>query len=233
MWDKLKSFVNQCDTSQNIPHLYELLENSLSAFGFRWYAFGNLYGDSDSVEELNHPGIKANYPDNWVSRYFEREYFKIDPVVQLSQYAVRYMDWKCVERYQPAFFRDAREHGLKAGYSIPLRSYDGCYVLSVASDNDIDLDREHLSIIELLASHFFRTYLSIRRVSHEPNDLSDNQVYALQATMLGKRPKEIAGDLNKSLPGVYWMLDDARKKMRCETVPQLVMKAVQQGILTI
>lgn len=233
MWQDLYNCVIDLNSCESTPELFTLFEEFTKKAGYEYYAFGNLYGDKKAIEDFPAPAITVNYPADWVQYYFEKKLYKIDPVVLLSPYASRYLDWAEIRKHQPTFFDEAKKFGLQSGLSIPLRSFDGCYVLSLSSKNEIILRPDQLSILEMFANQFFLNYLRLREMTHKSPSLSDNQIYAIQATMLGKRAKDIAFELNKSTHGVYFMLDEARKKMECDTVPQLIMKAVQQGIVVI
>jgi|GEM_PF-6130864 len=233
MWKYLQNFTEKLPGCTSTDELNDALIETLADMGFEYYAFGNVYGDAKAMDKFPSAAISVNVPQEWVEYYFAHKLYEIDPAYLLAPYARRCLVWKEIKKYHPSFFEDAERFNLKAGVSLPLRSYDGCYVLSFASKSDFDISDSDLGFYEMLANQFFMKYLSIREIVHTGCDLSENQIYAIQYTMLGKRAKDIAIDLGKTSHGVYFMLDEARKKMECETVPQLIMKAVQQGLVVI
>jgi DNA-binding CsgD family transcriptional regulator len=233
MWKALEEFSIKCNRIDDVNSLCAALEAFLTEQKFNFYAFGNLFGDKSALIEDMGPAVAMNLPEAWVNRYFEKQYFDIDPVVLAVPYVQRYLKWDNLRAYQPEFFAEAATFGLKNGIAIPLRSFDGCYVLSIMSSKEFEITQDQITVLEMAARHFFRCYLTIRKIKHEPVAISDKQIQAIQLAMLGKRTADIAKVIDRTPSGVEFMLKDARKQLDCKTLPELVGKAVLQGIVTI
>ncbi|MCZ4281684.1 autoinducer binding domain-containing protein [Kiloniella laminariae] len=233
MWSDLEKFTLECNRINDVDDLCRALESFLGKLGFNLYAFGNLYGDKKSLMEDHGPAIAMNLPEKWIQHYFEREYFDIDPVILATPYVQRYLKWDNLRQYQPDFFAEAEHYGLKNGIAIPLRTFDGCYVLSIMSSEVFDIGESLINVLEIAAGHFFRCYLSVRKIRHVPVNFSDKQIQAIQLSMLGKRNAEIGTIIGRSTSGVEWMLKDARQQLGCKNLPELISRSVQKGIVTI
>lgn len=75
------------------------------------------------------PVIVLTYPQSWINRYRERNYFAIDPVLTLGPLADFPLDWADIDRTSDAvseFFGDAYNHGVgRSGLTLPLRTVAG------------------------------------------------------------------------------------------------------------
>src|SRR5687768_6232394 len=61
------------------------------------------------------PIFVLTYPQRWIERYRERDYFRIDPILCLDPKADFPLDWADVDRSSPTiseFFGDAARHGV-------------------------------------------------------------------------------------------------------------------------
>ncbi len=233
MWQELEEFTTNCNNTKDLDQLFSLIDNFLKKRRFNLYAFGNLYGDSNALMEDRGPAISMNLPQEWVDHYFEKEYYNIDPVVLVSPHVTRFLKWDNLRKYQPEFFEEAAGYGLKNGVAIPLRTFDGCYVLSIMSSEEFEIDEKLMTVLEISANHFFRCYLTIRKIKHTQAKFSEKQIQAIQLAMVGKKNQEIAKIISRTIDGVDYMFKDARNQLECKTIPELVAKAVQQGIVQI
>src|SRR6185437_8775089 len=71
----------------------------------------------------DHPFVRTTYPDNWVSRYLQRGYVAVDPVVQEGFQRQLPFDWRELTMTEAAMalMTDAHAHGLAMnGYSVPI-----------------------------------------------------------------------------------------------------------------
>ncbi|MDQ4679648.1 autoinducer binding domain-containing protein, partial [Stenotrophomonas maltophilia group sp. RNC7] len=62
---------------------------------------------------LSDPLIIATYEDHWKARYYERDYFRIDPVVQEGTRSFLPLDWLDIDRSRPrmrALFAEAESN---------------------------------------------------------------------------------------------------------------------------
>jgi hypothetical protein len=85
------------------------------------------------------PKVVTTYPAEWIQRYVDRGYAKIDPVFPLAAERDAGFYWDEIDGNNPivaSFFQDARAFGVgRSGYTLPMRIWSNVKVaLSVTSD---------------------------------------------------------------------------------------------------
>src|SRR5437868_9590017 len=80
------------------------------------------------MKEAN-PVLVLSYPEQWIERYIEKNYFTLDPVVLMGAVSLLPFDWKDVERRAPGvqqMFGESLEFGIgRQGLSFPIRGTRG------------------------------------------------------------------------------------------------------------
>ena len=115
-----------------------------------------------SVNSTGEQYAALTYSEAWVSEYLERDYARIDPVVQGCFRSFRPVDWKTRDwsgRAAREFFGESQGARVgNQGYSVPVRGPNGQFALVTVTQNCSD-DRwalytgEHTRSL-LLISHF-------------------------------------------------------------------------------
>ena len=84
----------------------------------------------------------GTYSQEWVDRYLERNYLRMDPVIFGCFQSFHPMDWKMLDwssKAARAFFAEAIEYGVgNQGYTIPMRGPNGQFALFTLSHNCSD-----------------------------------------------------------------------------------------------
>jgi len=233
MWQRLQAFIEKAGDQTDEAALFEGLEGTARDLGYPFYAFGALWGDPEAITLNPAPAVRLNYPQPWIDHYFAVGYDKIDPVVLVAPYAPTSITWEELRRYRPEFFDDAAAHGLRSGLAIPLRSIQGVYILCVATGQAKTISSAERARLEVFAHGFFSAYQRIRQLPPPDLGLTENTIEVLRLLMAGLSPAEIAERLKLSAAGVYWCIKDAKKRLKCATTAQLILKAIQQGIVAI
>lgn len=115
---------------------FDSVSNTLEdRFGIMQLSYAVSYTQS---AEDDPPILLLNYPDAWVERYVENNYFMIDPVLRHAEHAMApflwsELDWTAAP--VAALLKEARAHGVgQSGFSIPIQAERGASVLiSMAS----------------------------------------------------------------------------------------------------
>lgn len=233
MWQRIQAFVEKAGDVTDEVTLFERLESAVLDLGYPFYAFGALWGDPEAIKLNPAPAVRLNYPQLWIDHYFASGYDKIDPVVMVAPYAQTSISWEELRRYRPEFFDAAATYGLRSGLAIPLRAIQGVYILCVATDQPKTISLAERARLELFAHGFFAIYQRIRQLPPPDHGLTENTIDVIRLLMAGLSPAEIAARLKLSVAGVYWCIKDAKKRLKCATVAQLSLKAIQQGIVAI
>lgn len=84
--------------------------------------------------------LVTTYPRRWIKKYFERDYFEVDPIIRQSTKSVLPINWCDVKPESPEeydFLCDARAHGVgSAGITVALHTPAGSRaLLSLTADD--------------------------------------------------------------------------------------------------
>jgi DNA-binding CsgD family transcriptional regulator len=190
----------------------------------------------------SNPILILTSDQEWVRRYTEQGYFRIDPVVVSSKNSFLPFDWAGLDRKSSEarrFFKEANAFGVgRHGMTIPIRGPEGeRALLSITSnastkvwkDSRFVYMREFLLIAHLIHDQAVR--LAGLRAPSIKRQLSARERETLQLAARGFAPKQIAVNLHLSATAVRVYLKGACSKLECATLSQSIAKAVSLGII--
>ena len=178
-----------------------------------------------------HPMLLLTYEPEWVQRYIERDYFKIDPVVVHGRRGFLPVDWSEVDRETAGarrFFAEADGFGVgRQGLTMPIRGPGGERALFTVTANisEVEWQKRRFAYMRSfqLMGHFFHdraVQLGGFRLADRSPELSRREKECLQAIARGKAPKQIASDLRLSTSAVQLYLQSARQKLGCKSIAE-------------
>ncbi|WP_235777174.1 autoinducer binding domain-containing protein [Rhizobium mesoamericanum] len=118
-------FLDQADAVPRTDLLFDLLSSFALNFDCPWLAYGPVRPTQKvSSPARRDPNVMLNYPDEWLKRYSEMGYDRIDPIINKSRKRARAFRWS--EVYNDAntteierrVFDDAPTVGLRSGISV-------------------------------------------------------------------------------------------------------------------
>lgn len=186
--------------------------------------------------------IFGTAPPEWLSRYAELDYGRLDPTLPLAFRTRRGFTWERAEHRKPElevrnFFGEARELFAKDSFIVPVWGpYGELSVVNLLSDQSIDMPAKERTMLEGLCSLYASIGLSLTEpglppVPKEAEALSRREMQCVYWTAMGKHDQEIAIILGLSPLTVRQYVDSARVKLNVTTRPELIRKAVMLGIL--
>lgn len=212
----------------------------------------DLYGLSHLVYHAIHlprtsdpnPILLLTYDPEWVKRYTDRDYFRIDPVVTSSRSAFLPLDWADVDHISSEarlFFKEADSFGVgRQGMTIPIRAPGGERALFSITSNAApdDWKKSRLAYMRefQLIAHFLHDQavrLADLRLPGIKKQLSFRERETLQLAARGLAPKQIAADLSLSSTAVRFYLQSARSKLETATLNQSIAKAISLELIAI
>jgi DNA-binding CsgD family transcriptional regulator len=221
-------------------NLLDILKESAAGLGVDNIAYVRMGSNRSADSNLLTAG-ETTFPREWMRRYFAKQYFLIDPVLQFGRTALKYFDWDDLDRENPAirdFFSDAARHKVGAnGISIPIRNRKNSYaILSFTSDmprsdweyfKNVSLDKLHhmSALIDAAAM----TGLGVEDTLDVKLSLREEQ--CLMWAARGKTYEEIGELTNLSFYSVRSHLDIARHKLRGANLTHAVAIALALGVL--
>ena len=182
----------------------------------------------------------VTYSIKWQTRYFEKQYVLIDPVISLGSKAVLPFDWDELISDDPvirAFFVDAMTYDVgRNGISIPVRSRRGAFSLVSFTSNHskhewFEYKNRNMTKLQLM-SVLIDSAASINlKLNTPPVSLSKREEQCLIWAARGKTYQDIAEILNLSFGSVKSYLDTARHKLNCINLTHAVAVAVATGVI--
>jgi LuxR family quorum-sensing system transcriptional regulator CciR len=234
------SFVEATNEARSPEEVFGLLQAALRDFGLDMVAFGALttpYTPNPDTK-LPAPAVALNYPQEWVSRYFEQSYEQIDPVVLLSPRTTRPIIWdNCLKQpdatpLQKQMFTECREAGLLDGLSIPIHGpMGGAYVLSLASSHGKTDAERLIPILRSYALQFFVAYNEAAMPSLAAVTLNDRERDCLLWSARGKTNWDIGVILNISQHTVDFHFRKAMTKLGSSNRIVAVVTAIRLGLI--
>lgn len=186
----------------------------------------------------------GTYSNDWVDRYLEMDYLRMDPVIFGCFQRFTPADWKALDwssKPARAMFRDALEHGLgNQGYSVPVRGPQGQFALfTVNADTDDEswadfIDRRGRELV-IFAHEFNRKALEFERGEDGPHtpSLSPRELAAMRCLARGMNRAQAAVELGISEHTLRVYIESARHKLGALNTTHAVARALSAGLIIV
>lgn len=182
------------------------------------------------------------YDLDWVRRYIDKDYSRVDPVVLGAVRRFHPLDWKTLDWSHPKAREMMREAGLAGvgnqGWSVPIWGPGGEF--AVFTINHSASDEEWEAFIRkwaqniLLISHLVHqqaTRIINSEVDAPTAELSPREKEALAQLSLGQSRAAVADALHISENTLRAYIDSARHKLGAMNVTHAVALALAKGII--
>lgn len=195
-----------------------------------------------SVNRSGEHYAALTYKPEWVERYVEKDYVRVDPVVQGCIQRFNPVDWRDLDWSHPKtrrFSAEAAEAGVGSqGLSLPLRGPSGQFALFTVSADASDAawtayKREIVNDM-ILAAHFMNQKvleLTDRATAAAPPSLSPREIDTLSLLALGYSRAQAAEELSISEHTLRVYIEAARFKLGAMNTTQAVAKAISAGLI--
>jgi DNA-binding CsgD family transcriptional regulator len=239
--ESLEETLSQIGDATNLDDLTVVLKNLCAPFNL-----ANIVYHAIKI-----PGSKSMYPillftyeTEWVRRYIERDYLRLDPIVISGRRGFLPIDWSMVDHESASarqFFGEADRYGVgRQGVTVPVRGPVGERALftitSNASSNEWRNRRiAYMREFQIIAHyvHDQAARLSGFRTSCQTPTVSQRERECLEGISNGLAPKQIAAQLNISSTAVQLYLQSARHKLACTSTAQAVVRAARLELIEI
>ncbi|MDP5217421.1 autoinducer binding domain-containing protein [Ruegeria sp. 2205SS24-7] len=184
----------------------------------------------------------GTYPADWIQRYIDKEYLRVDPVIVGCFQRFHPVDWKAVDwsgKAARVFLADALKNGVgNQGYSIPVRGPSGQFALFTANHNCSDEEwsefKETYGHDLILIAHYFNRKALDFEENRSPQPvraLSPREVDALTFLALGYSRAQVAHSLSISEHTLRVYIESARFKLGALNTTHAIAKALSQGLI--
>ncbi len=241
---KEKQFYDLFDKIQHLENPLKaqaLLEHMRDSYGLTHTLYTRINSPFSTHESCH---IQGTYPDEWLTHYFASGYLAHDPVPQSGFVATHPFDWADLpkdSKLVQQIFSEAKELGFgDQGLTIPIVGLNGeraiFNITSNANDREWAASRARLtSEFQVLAQFLHNAIANLDPPATLPTSqkLDDTEVECLKWAASGKSIWETSVILTLPERNVRYHLDQARRKLQCNTKVQAVARAVATGLINI
>ena len=197
-----------------------------------------------SVNSTGEQYAALTYSPDWVARYLDKDYARIDPVVQACYRRFHPIDWKRLDWSSKGvrnFLGEAIDSGVgNQGFSVPIRGPSGQFALFTVSDNATDdawmlYTEEHIRDLILVSHYINQKALELERGTDHSHivSLSPRETDALTLLAMGYSRAQAAESLSISEHTLRVYIESARFKLAAMNTTHAVARALSQGLLIV
>lgn len=226
--------------AQSLDDIRAICCEAAAAFGYRHCSLKGYLPRSTSIISVH------DVPAEWEAHYTRQGYAQFDPRIRYATRNSAPVDWSelsyasgAAGRMERQVMREAREHGLRCGISIPAHGAGAEVCLLNLSTPE---DRTPACPATRQTLRFVANSMqdAVRRLHQEaPGDpavvphLTSREREVLQWTAHGKTSWEIARILDLSENTVVFHIRNAVSKLQATNRPQAVAKAMASSYITV
>lgn len=186
----------------------------------------------------------GTYSSEWVDRYLEKDYLRMDPVIFGCFQRFNPVDWKQLDWSSKAarsFLAEAIEYGVgNQGYTIPIRGPNGQFALFTSGHNCTDEEWEEFvqrnaRDLMIVAHEFNKVVLTFDSVPDKGpmTNLSPRELSAMTFLAKGFSRAQAAAELSISEHTLRVYIEAARHKLGALNTTHAVARALSSGIIVV
>lgn len=234
---RLDGLIERLESAEGLEDLQILIEELRDSYGvdhivYHWVnSNGEQYGC-------------GTYDLEWVNRYVEKGYLRVDPVVVGCYQRFHPVDWKRLDwssKAARALMQDAIDYGIgNQGFSIPLRGPNGQFALFTLSHNCNDTEWEDFTVTNrrdliLIAHYFNQKALEFEpgRTPEASQSLSPREIEAMTLLAVGYSRAQAADTLSISEHTLRVYVESARHKLGALNTTHAVARALSRGVIVV
>lgn len=238
-----KELIELCQTAESTDDIYNICTIASKNFGFEQFMYGCRLPTSLISPQL----IFINgYRKDWWDHYTEKEYMKIDPIVDYGANNITPLRWHELDHPSKAneciqqLMSESKAFGLSSGISFPVHTPRGeIAMLSFSSSEAPELANSRMQEVEphlmMLAYHVHDSVMRIFRNTNKVQPaiiLTKREEECLLWAAEGKTSDETAMILHISESTVRFHLNNAAKKLNVRTRCHAIARAIHLGLIT-
>ncbi len=238
--ERFEFVLNRVATATNLALINQIISEICGIYSLSNIVYHLLNAPNDGNSDI----LLLTYEQQWVSRYFQRDYFQIDPVVKAGARAFLPIDWRDVDRNSieaQRFFAESVNYGVgRQGVSLPIRGTMGESALFTITSNAADTDWRNVRRLcmrdfQMIGHYVHDQVVRIAgiQIAEKTRPLSSRERECLELVGRGRTIKQISGTLSISETAIRLYLHSARRKLNTVTIPQALSVAVKNHLIDI
>ena len=235
--EKLDRILEGLQRAEGLEELQSATENLREYFGIAHvvYHWVNSAGERFGA---------GTYSSEWVDRYLEMDYLRMDPVIFGCFQRFTPVDWKQLDwssKAARAFYKEAISYGVgNQGYTIPIRGPKGQFALFTTNDSCEDADwagfiERHGRNLMIIAHEFNTRALEMESGGElvQTPTLSPRELSAMTYLAKGFSRAQAAEELRISEHTLRVYIEAARHKLGALNTTHAVARALSSGIIVV
>ncbi|MBM7066523.1 LuxR family transcriptional regulator [Actibacterium sp. 188UL27-1] len=186
----------------------------------------------------------GTYSQEWVDRYVEKDYLRMDPVIIGCFQRFHPVDWKQLDwstKAAKSFFREAISFGIgNQGLTIPIRGPQGQFALFTVTDTCPDevwadfIETNSRDLI-LIAHEFNKKALEFEKGTEQQSaaNLSPRELSAMTLLAKGLSRAQTADEMQISEHTLRVYIEAARHKLGAMNTTHAVARALSRGLIVV
>ena len=238
--ETLESFIQRTITCGTAEALFHAFDQHLARYSIEYSAYFIMAKRLRAIA----PGtglVRQNYPRDYARQYIERNFGKIDPIIQQALKEAEAFHWKDVYDKRPVnaqqemIFAAHKQAGFVDGIAVPVFGPMGTIaIFSLTGKNTVfDLSRAQLVALQFACLHTHNRYFEIEQINGDDPEkpLSPREMEALSLVADGLANKEIAEKLGVTENTVDTMVRRVFVKFGVNNRISAVLKGIGCGLL--
>ena len=231
--------VESLRNAERISDVLRELRNAGRTFGYDAFIISNL--PSEEEESTRNCALLPSWPEGWRTRYFSRDYLRVDPVARRIKHTTEPFLWseapyEADDQAAARVMNEATEFGLRDGFCVPFHNPNGLGGGVSFGAERLDLSEDDKAALHLVSMYAYqRTDALLKAANSLPERksprLSPREVECLKWTAAGKPSWEASAILNTSQRTVEFHLRNAARKLEAVNRVQCVAEAMRYGII--
>jgi DNA-binding CsgD family transcriptional regulator len=237
MTARLEAFLDSVQPADSRAALQASIHGLRDLFGVEHVVYHSVNAAGGQYAALT-------YSQDWVRRYIEQDYARIDPVVLGCWRRFQPVDWKRLDwsaRAARAFLAEALDAGVgNQGFSVPIHGPNGQFALFTVSHRTSDRDwaaftEARVRDLILVAHYVNQKALEIDGVADHAAvvGLSPREVDVLSMLAIGYSRAQAAEALSISEHTLRVYVESARLKLGATNTTHAVARALTLGLIMI
>lgn len=232
--DRYEEIVTQIGAANSLAQMQDVAASICKVYHLTNIAYHAVYLPG---AQIFNPILVLTYEPEWIERYKNNDYFKIDPVVVSGTKGFLPLDWAHLDRDNHVardFFAEADRFAVgRQGMTWPVRGAGGERALFTITANmsGAECEKRRVSYkreFQMIAHYMHDQIVEIsgyRDAKPKPS-LSRREIACLELAAQGATPKQTGAKLKISNRAVRLFLSSACTKLDCANTQQAIAKMV-------
>ncbi|MEM8877049.1 MAG: LuxR family transcriptional regulator [Pseudomonadota bacterium] len=236
---RLTRFITETTNARTATELFAHLREYVRHYGADCLSYHLVQSHLTRID-LEDGFVVSAFPSAWLTRYREKRYFEIDPIIQAAIHSTKPFHWFDVDKLhslsaaQKAFMDDLQAFGMKDGLAIPIFGPTGnvAYFGVGSTIEKLDLPQHDILSIQYACSQTHTMYMELSgQIDTAPTGLSARETEVLGLLVRGKSNRAIASSLGVSENTVDTLVRRCFSKLDVHDRVSAAVKGIALGIV--